>query len=130
MGELRLSERQLVRPYGEDPRPPLLNFLLEKDHILMRQLNEIVHLKLVSLGNDQIRFLIKTRSYVDHCESPDAFGYAMLHRAAESGSAWNDFRFDHGETSEDYCRKADGLLEETVKQLLTSMLTSKPSSIR
>jgi len=118
VGDLRLFDRIIERPDGEDPRPSLLKFLLEKGHMTEKDLEETVHKRLLEAGRRMADYLSRSCDHPDHLESLPTLGYAMKHGAIPP-SEWSGFRYDHGDTPEGIMRSADDLLGRVVRQLLT-----------
>ncbi len=118
IGDLRLFDRFIERPKGEDPRPPLLKFLLEKRHITEKDLEEAVHSRLIEAGGRMVDVLLKSGDYADHLGSLPVLGYAMRFWIIHPED-YDKLHFDHGDTPQGVIRSSEGLIEHVVKQLLT-----------
>ncbi len=117
IGNLKLFDRDIARPYGADPRPKHLEIQLRRGHVTMEQLRKAVHQKLIDLGREQRDYLVRTGTYADHCLSPEALGYAMTH-ADDKAERWNGIRYDYGDSPDTFRKKGRGLLDSVVEQLL------------
>lgn len=95
----------------------LLKFLLDDGYVTRRQVEELVHQRLLSIGRATYdEHMLPSRTPIDNCFfSHVALGYALKHNHVPV----ENIRFEHGEHAEDYIKKADGLLESVIKQLLT-----------
>ncbi len=118
IGELRLFDRTIERPEGEDPRPPLLTFLLEKRHITEKDLEEAVHSRLIEAGGKMVDVILKSEDYADFLGSLPVLGYAMKFWIIHP-EEYDKLHFDHGDTPQGVIRSSEGLNESVVKQLLT-----------
>lgn len=124
IGDLELFGRKIYRPYEEDPRPKLLRFLLTSGHVTEEQLRMATHRKLLEIGQKEGMSLIRTGEYADHCLSPEALGYAMLH--SDGGTEkWDGIRYDHGDSQDTVRHSGNGLLEIVLRQLLTESVRPK-----
>lgn len=95
----------------------LLKVLLDGGFLSEKDCREAVHKGLVQCGVQMFVYLQRCSwAYPDHVLSPQALGYAILHEGVTAEQVAT-IRFDHGETSEQYCENARTLLDTVMEQL-------------
>jgi len=128
IGDLKLFDRDIERPYDEDPRPKHLGIQLRRGHVTMEQVRAVTHGKLLDVGQKERAHLIKTGRYADYCLSPEALGYAMIH-TSDGMEKWDGIHYDHGDSPDTFRKMGKGLLEIVVRQLLTASSVPRTRAI-
>lgn len=117
--ELHLVDRRVLS-LGNPGIRKLRCFLFDNGYLDKKDLKHFINKQLLAFGKRMYRVHTESMqegrliTFPDHLISPHALGYAI-----KCGTVLPIFiRFDHGETAKEYMKKADGLLEEVLEQLL------------
>lgn len=102
---------------GLEKHARLIKCILDQEFVSKDEIAKAVHDRLCDIGREMYEWHICSPRirHPDHCSSPEALGYVILHSLSqkEVGSIW----FDHGETAEEFGRRGESLLEKVIEQL-------------
>lgn len=104
----------------------LLKWIIENNYILEHDLKHAVHEGICKNARNAYElYRNDTRLRPDDSLCcPPAFAYGIVHRAI-SATEVSHIKFDHGETLQEFCGRADGLLESVMDQLRSAPMLPK-----
>ena len=73
------------------------------------EVKDVLHNRLIFIGEESYKSVVNGIYFPDHVPSPESLGYAMKHSLTNEQISL--MVFDHGETKEEYIRKAEGFLD-------------------